>query len=506
MPDALADAELTAYAAGRWPVVVRMLVLLGAPPPHAGDLAVRAVDRVLARCADEEWLDLDAVLAAETVEVWEDDRTDWWHHPGLRDDTALEGTRVPASYAVLDALAPAERARLVVEAVAGLSAEQLDDVLGPGAPSRLGAAWRADLAQVAESIPVGEARLREVRARRSGGRRRGAVVATVVAGLVAAAGALVVGRALVDPQPAPVDSGPAATSGSSSPVVPRGPDLLPVAWYDGRSVHLSDRIVVAPRLRSVARLGDGVIGVEAGGRVVLVLGVGTVEQVGATAPGARVVSDPTRAVAAWVDRDTGQLAVVRLDRGISRVALPPRTQVLAIDRDDVYVQSPSGTRRVRLDQLDSVAALPGVVDAANGVLVREFGEGFVGADGVAGSDTTISFPGRDGWLSDDGGYLLTRNVESGAAPPSVVYDLRARTAVPLPLPASSVVVDAAFATLSDLVTFVLARANGTEYPADWPRGQDYAPGFDLVVCDLSERTCQRDAQVFDTDVAPVLAR
>ena len=79
-----------------------------------------------------------------------------------------------------------------------------------------------------------------------------------------------------------------------------------------------------------------------------------------------------------------------------------------------------------------------------------------------GPTLTWTLPGRDGWLSDDGTYLVTRDVTSGAAPPDVVVDVRSRTTVELPLPASSVVVDAAFSTLSDLVTFVLVRANGTD--------------------------------------------
>ncbi|MDO9455694.1 hypothetical protein, partial [Nocardioides sp.] len=195
MPEQRPDpGEVAAYADGRWPVVVRTLVLLGAPPRHAVALATEAVGRLFHRSADDQWLDLDAVLAAEVVDVWEADRTAWWRRADLQVDEDLDGTGVPEALVLLDVLPPAERARLVVGAVAGLTSDQLDDVLGPAVSSPLVGAWRDDLARVAVAIPVGDAHLDEARGLSDGRRRqgRGLAVAGLVAGLVAATVAVTV--------------------------------------------------------------------------------------------------------------------------------------------------------------------------------------------------------------------------------------------------------------------------------------------------------------------------
>ena len=349
MPDALADAELTAYAAGRWPVVVRTLVLLGAPLPHAADLAVLAVARLLARCAEEDWLDLDAVLAAETVEVWERRPHAWWHRPALRDDGALAGTGVLEACAVLDALPPAERARLVVAARRRADAPSSSTTCsGPGprrawgprgattwptwprrCPSGTPGCGRP--APARPGVAAADARLTAIalvgrpgRRRRRGGRRPRAR------------------RPAAGPAPQP-----AAASRTGEPAAPRrGPDLLPVAWYDGRRVHLSDRIVTAAaasqhRPRRRRRRGD-----RPGAGSLLVRGVGTVEPWAGPRPGA-VVSDPPGPPprgSTWHRTARGPPARPGGLRG-----LPPGSQVLAITAPTCS-STRSSVARVRPDR------------------------------------------------------------------------------------------------------------------------------------------------------------
>ncbi|MCW2815377.1 MAG: hypothetical protein JWN84_2832 [Nocardioides sp.] len=499
------------FAAGRWPVVVRTLVLLGAPPVHAEALAVEALGRFFARCAEDQWLDLDVTLAAEVVEAWDTDRTPWWQRPGLAADDVLAGTGVPDALAVLDVLAVGERTRVVLGAVAGLTPEQLDEVLGAAGPARFDAGWSDDLARVAETVPVGDPRLDEARSGSVVRRRRsrGLAVGGTVAGLAAGAVGAVVGVRAIDPQPGPDAETPtpvAAASAAPAPedrVVTSGPDFVPTAWYDGRRVHLPDRSVRVPRVAAMVRVGDDVVVTDTDGQVLLVRSIGVVASLGRTDPGALPVADPAAATVAWVDAESGDLVVERFARGQALVALDPGSTVVAVDRAQVFVDGPDGASRLRLTDLGTTRARSGLLDVGAGTQVRTSADDVLDVEVARGPAFRVV--GRDGWLSDDGRYLVTRDVTSTAAPPSVVVDLGARRTVRLPLPDSAVVVDAAFAG-DDRVTFVLLRPNGTQYPADWPRDLDYFPGFDLAVCDLGDATCQRDAMVFDTDQPPLLAR
>ena len=514
--------EVEAFAAGRWPVVVRTLVLLGAPLSHAPVLAAEAAGRFLQRSTEDQWVDLDVVLAAEVVGAWEDDTTTWWTDTGQQDDAEAD---LVETLQRLDLLDPVTRARLVLASVAGLTADQLDAVLGPDSTGAPALATADELAWVAASVPVDDARLDEARTR--GVRRRhgrGAVLAGGAAALVGAVAVVALAVDVVDPQPAesPDAATPTASDGSAAPVLrappvgtTRGPDLTPVAWYDGRRVHLRGRSVPVPGVRAMVRVGDGVVAVDAGGLVLRVNIVGY-EPVGRTGPGAVVVADAAQRSVAWVDASTGDVVVDGVGAGAGTAGsqrvldVPAGSRVVALDRDEVFVDGPTGPRRLDLDGEPLASAPAGLLDVAGGTQVAQ----------SDASTLTVTRPGApalrlDGVgarIADGGGVLLTRDVDQGSAPLDVVYDLRTGQRLPVPLPAGAIVVDAAFDP-AGRVTFVLARTSGSRYAVVQPgESDDLPPGFDLVVCDLDGPegadgpACQGDASlVLDPDAPPVLA-
>ncbi len=498
------------FAVGRWPVVVRMLVLLGAPPRQAEDVATTAVGTFLERCEHDDWLDLDVTLTAVVVDTWERDRTPWWRRPELRTDDELAGTGVPEVLGTLDVLTPTQRARVVAGVVAALTPEQLDEALGAAGPAPSGT-WDDDVARLAPAIPVGEPRVAQARAllveRRRGGRRR--VVAGVVAGLLVAVGLITVGVRAVDPQPVPDAAGGASTAAStprpsSSPSRPAysGPDLVPVAWYDGRLVHLPGRTVPVPRVVALVRVGDGVVATDDRGRVLHVGAGGAVETLGRTTPGARVVADPAALAAAWVDATSGAV-VVRSVRGRATV-LPTgpdgRPRVVALDDGTVFVDRAGGQPLTRAGDVVALQAPDGLLDVAGGTQARQRDPDLVQ---VSSGHQASGVPGRDGTLSDDGDYLVTRDLDASGDPLRSVVDLEPGTPLPLDLGARALVRDAAFG--EGTVTFVVEDHNGIQYPPDRPRGRGFIPGFTLVVCDLASVSCQAGVEVFGTNARPLLA-
>ena len=429
------DDELSAYVAGRWPVVVRTLVLLGAPPSYAEELAVTAAGRLLARLGgptgDDSWWDLDALLLAETVEAWESDRTPWWRRADEPADLAAGLDELDA----LDLLTPAARARVVGAAVAGLSAEQLDEVLGPESAHRPVAADLVDLAglgALALAVPVGEPAVDAARARaaRPVRRDRGLAVAGLVLGVAAAAALGWAGLRAVDPQPGPAPSAAQtsrATERSSlvreaPPARFTGRGLVPAPWYDGRRVHLAGRAVAVRGVVAMARTGDGVVATDRAGRVLLVRDDGTVRALGRTRPGSVVVADPTTSDVAWVDAASGSV----VGRGPAVRTAVPGVDLVAVDGG-----------RVVLDDITS-----GILDVADGVQARQLVSDRVLVD--TGSGAPVVVPGRGGSLSDDGRYLVTGDVAAQGDPLAVVVDVRTGSVVPFAITTDQTVRDAAF--------------------------------------------------------------
>ena len=143
------DGDFAAYVAARWPVLVRMLVLLGGRPEEAED-AVRsglAHDYLdWARISGGD--DPGVHVCRSVLEAWRRRSGGWWNTPPA-DDRAPE---LVALEDQLDRLTGDERLALVLRFATGLDEQQVAAVVDmppaavPGLVAR--ALVRADLAAV----------------------------------------------------------------------------------------------------------------------------------------------------------------------------------------------------------------------------------------------------------------------------------------------------------------------------------------------------------------------
>jgi DNA-directed RNA polymerase specialized sigma24 family protein len=151
------DGDFAAYLAARWPVLVRLLVLLGGRTDEAED-AVRsglALDYAdWARISRSD--DPDVYVYRSVLEAWDRRPGGWWNAP----PPGPEGEPTPELAALerqLDRLTGLERRALVLRFASGLSESQVAQVLDapPGAVRDLAARAlaRVDLAAVREPSP-----------------------------------------------------------------------------------------------------------------------------------------------------------------------------------------------------------------------------------------------------------------------------------------------------------------------------------------------------------------
>lgn len=492
------DDELLGFLAARWPVVVRSLVLLGAPPSVAVDLGALAGRRLL--CRDEaDLLDLDAALHAEVVAVWADDAPSWWRASGVEPE--------PDGVAVLDSLDPGQRARWVAAVVAGLGPDRLDAVLPPDSALPADLDGTAALAAVAD-LDVGPPPVDRWRV--GPRRRRRAVAALGVALALVVAGAVAVAAVtLVDPRPAPSSDEPSTAGGAGGDDQARAG--LAVAWYDGRRLHLPgpDRVVVdEPAPVSLVRVDGGTVVAGADGLVALRRDDGRRQTIGRAAPGSRVVG--AGRLVAWVATGGREVVVAYVGGGGASVPVGTGAAVVAADGRSVLVDTDAGpvlvtarsrgTRGLRgvvragRDPLLDVARRPVVDREVPGLL-----------DVVADGGVSAAFVEPGAARSDDGRHLAT--VAGGSL---VILDLRDRTRRPSPVPATAEVVDAVYDADGGLV--VVVRRARSRVPEG--RGAvDPRPGFDLLTCDGGVGPCRVTARTFDpggrsagTPARPLLAR
>jgi hypothetical protein len=506
-------AELSSYAAGRWPSLVRALVLLGCPPRHAPTLAAEAVSRLIDRCADDDWVDLDVVLAGELVAAWEDDGTPWWTRPGLCSDDDLDGTDLPDLLAALDRWTPAHRARAAVAATLGLTPDQLSAAVGPvEGPVPVLPAGVADPAAAVAALPVGEVRVAEAEARSVARRRadRGRTLVALVVALAATAMAVPLVATALDRAPAaPAErSAPPPTSREVEPPpvdpgvpVGRRPVLVPAPWYDGRRVHLADRTVRVPGVRAMSLAFDGVVATDRRGRVVHVRSGGATEVIGRTGPGSSALAGGD--LAAWIDGRT--VALQPLGAGGAgggvRVEMPAGARVVAVDAGMVHVDSPRGALVLDGSGLVEDGGQPQVLDVAGEVVLSRQGLSLQVRSAVGGRE----LDGYDGLLSPGGTHALVRALASSSTAATRVLVVATGAEVVVPLPEGSVV-DSSFGS-DDQATFVVARPDASPYLADAsPAPRDEYPGHDIVVCDLGTGLCRAVAQAPDSDAVPLLAR
>ena len=151
------DGDFAAYLAARWPVLVRLLVLLGGRPDEAEDAVRTGLARDYADWARISGSDdPDVYVYRSVLEAWDRRRGGWWNAPPPGPD----GEPTPELAALerqLDRLTGLERRALVLRFASGLSERQVAQVLDvpPAAVRDLvaRALARVDLAAVREPSP-----------------------------------------------------------------------------------------------------------------------------------------------------------------------------------------------------------------------------------------------------------------------------------------------------------------------------------------------------------------
>jgi hypothetical protein len=531
--------ERQSYLVGRWTACVRTLALLGVPPAAAVRLTVETFADRLEPDDDDGLLDPDVDLFSALLARLAADRQAWWAEP------ADPSPALAALEPTLDVLEPARRARLVLRAVARLDDVEVAQVLGEelgwataGAAARGGLVPGRDVgdlglrvAQAAEDVDPGPpdlaAALELAGERSRRGRRRRALTTAAAVVVVLALTPVVVEsarRGVGDSGvPGPDETGRAgatsadaagaagAADGADAASEPTAPDelgggqsgLAPTPWSSEGRVAVGGRQVRVGEVVSLAAVDGGVVAVTAAGDVVEVLDGRPPRTVGSTSGGGGATSSPGSGLVAWLA--PGGRLVVRSTFGGRAVLERPvgaTTRVVAIDDARVYLDDPPRVLVVGAPDTTPASPPDGLVDVAGGVTMQQVANLLLLARPDA--RTTVGLAAEGGSLSRDGRYALTRPVGS-AGPFADVVEAATGDPVTLPLPGSSVVVDAAFGE-PDSVTFALARANGEVYPPDRPRDEGYQPGYDLVVCRLSTRGCSISTRLFDVTTPPLLAR
>lgn len=123
------DSDFAAYAAARWPALVRTLALLGGRPDAAEDVARTALARSSARWGRiSRSGDVDVHVYRILLDCWS--RRRWCEPPpATSEEPTDQGLLLAALEQQLDRLAPEPRLLLVLRFVAGLSAVQVAEVL-----------------------------------------------------------------------------------------------------------------------------------------------------------------------------------------------------------------------------------------------------------------------------------------------------------------------------------------------------------------------------------------
>jgi len=341
--------EFATWLAARWPAFVRTLVYLGHPQTDAERAAREAVARALPAW-DRERRDGDVDVLVYRAVIEEHDRVQRRHDrpaeapveehdvpPGLGD--RLERRRELEAH--LATLPEQERVRTVLVHVAGLTDDEVDDVLGwAGAAPPLPMSG-PDVRDACEAVPAPPAPVAGVLARSRSRRRtawtRGAAVAAVVAAVLAGTTWWT--------------SGDGPDRGEVHPA----DNPLPVPWYADGRLHLARVVVDVAGVEVLLAVPDGVVYSDDEGRVVHVDDAGGQRQIGETVPGSRLVVEPDNGWVAWADPGDGDPELVVHDTlagaevGRRSLAAPGAGGEpvgdhgpVAVDDERVYYSSPDG--------------------------------------------------------------------------------------------------------------------------------------------------------------------
>lgn len=410
--------DFSAFAAARWPALVRTAILLGCPLPLAPDVATTALARLSGRWARlVSQGDPDVEALRLLLETWsETARGPWWvSHPA--GPTARD-------LAPLDSLTPRARSAAVLEHLHGLAPQDIEEILGrprgkvaasaapPVGETVQEPAWvRARSLPVGDPVPSTDVLRQRARGRRAR-RTRSWAVRTVPVVLVVAVGVAMAGAI-------------ASRLGDATPALTRVATTSSsigqawMTWYADGELHLGSAVVTLPGVRQVVGVTGGAVYVDADGRVVRVSPRGARVQLGSTVRSSSLVVSDDGGLVGWVDDgDTPTLVVADSADGGARRELahvPRDTRPVELRDDQMFVVTGARTASWRFAD----DALQGLTDQvmveASGRLAafrdddQTLSVATLGPDGAVGpASSWIKVPGDEVSLPPGGGYAITR--------------------------------------------------------------------------------------------------
>lgn len=490
------SADFTAYVVARWAALVRTLVLLGHEPAEADAIVVEALSRCagsfdrVARESDVDVAVFRTVLATRAERPPCEEQTVPLAAVTVPDVEQQEA-RLRELRAELARLSEPDREATVLSLAADLDDFQVAEIRGHSEASAVFLLGHEAL----EAIPVRPAPVDEVLARWQRRRRRRTriVAAVVVVLLVATAVGTWFGtRPAVEELP--------------QPEVDREANPADLVWFANRELHLDEVIVELPQLSALVEVPDGAVVADREGRVLFVDQEGSVTRIGMVAAGDRVVGGQPQGIVAWVDVESGDPDVVVHDtvrqRELDRREVPPDSQIVALDGNDVFYISKNRTWSwAFLTPVDPGTEPGGVlVDIASRVRASQFSERSVLISQPL-FDLEITVPGTEAMLSPDGDHVLTR-VDFGAPDEVRIYEAGSGKVLPSGVGAAEIALAASFGE-GHTVTYVIARRDHAPDGGEFVRLSQSGPHL-LRTCDLDLFTCETVARFTNSRGVPVL--
>lgn len=406
------DREFGDWLAVRWPTLVRTAMLLGLPRPEARAVAFTTVVAArpgFAGLLHEE--DVDVAVHRELHHELEQHRR---RHPDRSPvdptadaDAGAEATeRLSELCAALGALTPGQREVVVLRQVAGLSDDQVAEVLDR-APEPAPLLPDPDVllalsALVVDPLPVAEVD-DVVRARRARVVRRSAGVAALVLLLVAG----------VAWWTRPGDDALGRVRQADNP--------LSLAWYADGRLHLADVTVNVEPVVDLVTVPDGAVLAEEDGSVVLAEDDGTLTPLGDTVPGAGLVAEPDNGWVAWADPGAGDPEIVVVDTRVGEevgrrsLASPGEgggqpvsgSGPVAVDGERVYYSARGEDYVWEPLRGDAFAIEGSLADTADGARLSRIEGGYLVQAGQYRRGTPVL--GTEGRLTTDGRFVFLRD-------------------------------------------------------------------------------------------------
>ncbi len=270
-----------------------------------------------------------------------------------------------------------------------------------------------------------------------------------------------------------------------------------VVWYADGRLHLEHTVLAVEGLTDMTRIGNGVVYGDEEGRVVYAADDGSREVLGHKDAEVRVAATDETGWAAWVETEGDKPAIVVKEAStgneVTRFAVDPGTQVIAVDGERIYYADALGIHaRVPADlERTSLGGEAPLLDVRSRNQVFQDDPSTIR---VLQSTFNAIFhmPGQGAALSPDGNLVATRLPDSDTV---AVYDTRSGEALPNGVPDGDRVVSYAPGSRG-IVTYVVA-------PAAQSPGQE----LELRTCEITTiAQCTVAARIPDRGGTPVLAR